>query len=127
MLLPELQSMASSLGISGTARMRKGELIAAIQERQSGDSRVPGPRATDAPVPARVEAPRSEIRAEVRETERHDEPAAESNGRAPRRASRPAGPPEHRTDSRAESHADERPSRSEGHRPDSSRADSPRS
>ncbi|HEX5739980.1 MAG TPA: transcription termination factor Rho [Pilimelia sp.] len=34
MLLPELQSMAASLGISGTARMRKSELIAAITERQ---------------------------------------------------------------------------------------------
>src|SRR4051812_41441219 len=37
-LLPELQQMAGDLGISGTARMRKGELIAAIQARQSGDS-----------------------------------------------------------------------------------------
>jgi transcription termination factor Rho len=34
MLLPELQSLASSLGIQGTARMRKGELIAAIQEKR---------------------------------------------------------------------------------------------
>jgi transcription termination factor Rho len=46
MLLPELQAMATSLGISGTARMRKGELIAAIQERNGGDGRVPGPRST---------------------------------------------------------------------------------
>ncbi|HKE64856.1 MAG TPA: transcription termination factor Rho [Micromonosporaceae bacterium] len=46
MLLPELQTMATSLGISGTARMRKGELIAAIQERTDG--RVPGPRSTTA-------------------------------------------------------------------------------
>ena len=37
MLLPELQSLAASLGISGTARMRKGELITAITERQSAD------------------------------------------------------------------------------------------
>ena len=36
MLLPELQSLAASLGISGTARMRKGELVTAIQEKQSG-------------------------------------------------------------------------------------------
>ena len=36
MLLPELQSLAASLGISGTARMRKGELITAISERQGG-------------------------------------------------------------------------------------------
>ncbi|MEV6298439.1 transcription termination factor Rho [Actinoplanes sp. NPDC051861] len=47
MLLPELQSLAASLGISGTARMRKGELIAAITERQSGGSAAsaePAPR-----------------------------------------------------------------------------------
>ncbi|HET6909385.1 MAG TPA: transcription termination factor Rho [Mycobacteriales bacterium] len=35
-MLPELQQMAGDLGISGTARMRKSELIAAIQEKQSG-------------------------------------------------------------------------------------------
>jgi transcription termination factor Rho len=34
MVLPELQAMASSLGISGTGRMRKSQLIAAIQEKQ---------------------------------------------------------------------------------------------
>jgi transcription termination factor Rho len=34
MVLPELQALASSMGISGTGRMRKGELIAAIQARQ---------------------------------------------------------------------------------------------
>ena len=38
MLLPELQQLAGSLGISGTARMRKSQLIAAIQERQTGGS-----------------------------------------------------------------------------------------
>ncbi|WP_238441364.1 Rho termination factor N-terminal domain-containing protein, partial [Frankia sp. AgW1.1] len=36
MLLPELQSMASSLGIQGTGRLRKGQLIAAIQNVQNG-------------------------------------------------------------------------------------------
>jgi transcription termination factor Rho len=35
MLLPELQRVAQSLGITGTARLRKGQLIAAIEERQS--------------------------------------------------------------------------------------------
>jgi transcription termination factor Rho len=34
--LPELQAVASQLGISGTARMRKSDLVAAIQERQDG-------------------------------------------------------------------------------------------
>jgi transcription termination factor Rho len=36
MLLPELQRLAQSLGITGTGRMRKGQLIAAIEERQHG-------------------------------------------------------------------------------------------
>ena len=37
MLLPELQGLAASLGISGTGRMRKGELVAAIQAKQGGN------------------------------------------------------------------------------------------
>ncbi|WP_425330389.1 transcription termination factor Rho [Trujillonella humicola] len=36
MLLPELQRLAAELGISGTARMRKGDLVAAISARQIG-------------------------------------------------------------------------------------------
>jgi transcription termination factor Rho len=36
MLLPELQRVAQSMGITGTARMRKGQLIAAIEERRQG-------------------------------------------------------------------------------------------
>ncbi|GIF48645.1 transcription termination factor Rho [Asanoa ferruginea] len=68
MLLPELQSLAASLGISGTARMRKGELITAISERQNGGATTgstPRPRAesekTAAPegAPAGSSAPAS--------------------------------------------------------------------
>jgi transcription termination factor Rho len=36
MLLSELQAMAGTLGITGTTRMRKGELVAAIEARQAG-------------------------------------------------------------------------------------------
>ena len=36
MLLPELQRLAADLGIAGTARMRKGDLVAAITARQVG-------------------------------------------------------------------------------------------
>jgi transcription termination factor Rho len=68
MLLPELQSLAASLGISGTARMRKGELITAISERQGGGAAAgggtPRPRTTNGadvpvaePAPAPVAAP----------------------------------------------------------------------
>ncbi|BCJ42653.1 hypothetical protein GCM10010168_06050 [Actinoplanes ianthinogenes] len=68
MLLPELQSLAASLGISGTARMRKGELITAITERQSGGSAAaepaPRPRTEAAPAaapaqPAPAEKPKT--------------------------------------------------------------------
>ena len=36
LLLPELQRLAQSMGIMGTGRMRKGQVIAAIEERQGG-------------------------------------------------------------------------------------------
>ena len=63
MLLPELQSLAGSMHITGTARMRKGELIAAIQLAQgAGSTSGTSPKATrttqttrlkqDAPPPA---------------------------------------------------------------------------
>jgi transcription termination factor Rho len=38
MLLPELQRLAGELGIAGTGRMRKGDLVAAISARQVGAS-----------------------------------------------------------------------------------------
>jgi transcription termination factor Rho len=46
LLLPELQRIAQSEGITGTAKMRKGQLIAAIEERrQSGGSQEDSSRA----------------------------------------------------------------------------------
>ncbi|MFD0968768.1 transcription termination factor Rho [Plantactinospora endophytica] len=80
MLLPELQSLAASLGISGTARMRKGELIAAISERQAGATNsagagTPRPRAE---VSAASAPAREEVRAEVRESA--DRPDGERRG-----------------------------------------------
>jgi transcription termination factor Rho len=36
MVLPELQALAAELGISGVGRLRKSQLIEAIQERQAG-------------------------------------------------------------------------------------------
>ncbi|MGL5849176.1 MAG: Rho termination factor N-terminal domain-containing protein, partial [Phycicoccus sp.] len=38
MRLAELQGLASSMGIDGTAKMRKGDLVAAIKARQNGDN-----------------------------------------------------------------------------------------
>ena len=42
LLVPDLQRIAQELGISGTGRMRKGDLVAAIQERTGGGR--PAPR-----------------------------------------------------------------------------------
>ncbi|GGX82398.1 transcription termination factor Rho [Streptomyces hiroshimensis] len=50
MVLAELQQLASSLGIKGTARMRKGQLIEVIKERQAGGgSAAPAKAETAAP------------------------------------------------------------------------------
>ncbi|MFW3171128.1 Rho termination factor N-terminal domain-containing protein, partial [Geodermatophilus sp. CPCC 206100] len=49
MLLPELQRLAAELGISGTARMRKGDLVAAISARQVGGEGAGSAPATDVP------------------------------------------------------------------------------
>ena len=53
LLVSDLQRLAQELGISGTGRMRKGHLVAAIQERTGGGrstARVTGGRASQAPV-----------------------------------------------------------------------------
>jgi transcription termination factor Rho len=50
MLLPELQRLAQSLGMTGTGRMRKGELIAAIQQRQGSGGSGAGGSAASGPV-----------------------------------------------------------------------------
>jgi len=76
MLLPELQSLAASLGISGTARMRKGELITAISERQNGGAPAAPAKATSTPRP--------------RTTNRSDAPAAEPAATAPTKATKAA-------------------------------------
>ncbi|ATQ31700.1 transcription termination factor Rho [Rhodococcus ruber] len=43
MVLAELRTLAAELGIKGTSGMRKGDLIAAIKERQSGGAAEPAP------------------------------------------------------------------------------------
>src|SRR3982750_4803777 len=72
MLLPELQRLAGELGIPGTGKMRKSDLVAAISERQGG---APGPHG-----PARGPAP-------------PPPPGPPPAGRRRRGASRPAGAP----------------------------------
>ncbi|MFD1053036.1 transcription termination factor Rho [Terrabacter terrigena] len=71
MKLDELKGVASSMGITGTTKMRKSDLVEAIKARQAGGSSAP---AAQAPAPAKGETP--------------DAPAP---ARTSRRASRPAG------------------------------------
>ncbi|MBX6383403.1 MAG: transcription termination factor Rho [Microbispora sp.] len=57
MVLPELQALATSLGITGTGRMRKSQLIAAIQEKQGGSGEATADPKPAAETPAAAERP----------------------------------------------------------------------
>jgi transcription termination factor Rho len=67
----ELQALANALGITGAARLRKGELVQAITEHQAGDQASSAPAApaveTPAPVgepaeqPAQAELPNTDV------------------------------------------------------------------
>jgi transcription termination factor Rho len=47
MVLPELQALAASLGIIGARRLRKGQLIEAIKQRQGGEVQTPASTAPE--------------------------------------------------------------------------------
>ena len=51
MLLPELQRLAQSMGITGVGRMRKSQLIEAIQSRQGGPAAGPARSGTASAAP----------------------------------------------------------------------------
>ena len=86
MRLAELQGLASSMGISGTAKMRKGDLVAAIKARQNGES---GP--ASAGEPRREQRERREPDSAVREdrAERPDRAERSDGDERPDRAERP--------------------------------------
>jgi transcription termination factor Rho len=55
MVLPELQALAGNLGISGVGRLRKSQLIEAIQERQGANGAAAPSRSPEAtPAPAQA-------------------------------------------------------------------------
>ncbi|WP_460495602.1 transcription termination factor Rho [Glycomyces tarimensis] len=113
MLMPELQQMAQSLGITGVGRMRKSELIAAIQTQQADGSETGGASAEQEapPVPDSEHTPTNEVSSTTVDdaptetavaestaggsTEGADE-GVDAKGGAVRRATRPAGPPQPR-------------------------------
>ncbi|GAA4416695.1 transcription termination factor Rho [Georgenia halophila] len=84
MRLPELQELAGRLGLKGTKRMRKSDLIAAIRDAQS-----PGQDAPTAPAGSRDGA--SEPASQPAESEQRTEaPAGPPQRRRSRRATAPA-------------------------------------
>ncbi|MGB9376710.1 MAG: transcription termination factor Rho [Mycobacteriales bacterium] len=99
MVLPELQALAAGLGIPSTGRMRKSDLISAIQARQSGSSS-PGngastPSTDSVPVSAdAASAPSNGQQGEARDSGRPaDQSGDQARSRTRRGASRPAGAP----------------------------------
>ena len=108
MLMPELQQMAQSLGITGVGRMRKSELIAAIQERQDAGSQPGGASAEQEapPVPESDHTPNAEGPSTTVDAPSESDSNAQGGnvsdsaeakgGNAARRATRPAGPPQPR-------------------------------
>ncbi|MGQ4512379.1 transcription termination factor Rho [Streptomyces sp. DW26H14] len=120
MVLAELQQVASGLGIRGTARMRKSQLIEVIKEAQAGGG-APAAKANDADAEAKPKR-RSTSRARTGEAKTEgadaaqqqidipgqpasEEPAAAGERRR-RRATAPAGAPEQGGDTRAETQAE---------------------
>ncbi|WP_456613482.1 transcription termination factor Rho [Blastococcus sp. SYSU DS0753] len=101
MLLPELQRLAGELGIPGTGRMRKSDLVAAISARQVGagsEGGAPAPQTesgstggTDAP--AGVAASAAPLEAPVSGGANGGPLTTEAPVRTRRAASRPAGSP----------------------------------
>ncbi|XVV02549.1 transcription termination factor Rho [Actinosynnema sp. CA-248983] len=137
MVLAELRELAGQLGITGTAGLRKGDLIAAIKERQGGTSgrgsaatppkaekKAAAPKAAaSAPAaekPAATEKPAAEApvdRPTQQQLDVADRPAEEEGGRRGSRrrrsANRPAGSPDAQQQQTAAAPAAEAPTQTQ--------------
>lgn len=76
MVLAELQQVASGLGIKGTARMRKSQLIEVIKETQAGGSSAPKAKAAAAPAEEAETKPKRRATSKARTGAGDDTPAA---------------------------------------------------
>ncbi|MFB9432097.1 transcription termination factor Rho [Streptoalloteichus tenebrarius] len=96
MVLAELRELAKELGITNTTGMRKGDLIAAIKERQGGGSPSRGGRASATGDAAQL--PLTGVEGAGEKAQPADQRLAEEEpdlrGRRPRAATRPAGAPD---------------------------------
>jgi transcription termination factor Rho len=85
-VLPELQEIASSLGVEGHQRMKKGELIDAIIDRANGETASPEPKAA-AGAPPRERRPEGRSRGDGPDRDR----GSRGDGRPDRRGRRGRG------------------------------------
>ncbi|WNI22435.1 transcription termination factor Rho [Streptomyces sp. ITFR-16] len=76
MVLAELQQVASGLGIKGTARMRKSQLIEVIKEAQAGGSSAPKAKAAAAPAEGTETKPKRRATSKARTGAGDETPAA---------------------------------------------------
>jgi transcription termination factor Rho len=86
MLLPELRSLAGELGIAGSSGMRKGDLVAAIESRQTTssprrESRSERPAKADAPASTESAAPAASDSEKPATSERTSRPQNRNNDR----------------------------------------------
>ena len=79
MRLAELQGLAASMGITGTAKMRKGDLVTAIKARQSGSA-----PAADRPATADRPAEKAAAQREQASAQREQAPAQREQAPAQR-------------------------------------------
>ncbi|MYS22990.1 transcription termination factor Rho, partial [Streptomyces sp. SID4948] len=75
MVLAELQQLASGLGIKGTARMRKSQLIETIKERQAGGGTTAPQAVADTAV---ADKPKRRATSRARVEQAEAEPAAQA-------------------------------------------------
>ncbi|MGY3679695.1 transcription termination factor Rho [Streptomyces sp. TE33382] len=128
MVLAELQQVASGLGIRGTARMRKSQLIEVIKEAQAGSSAAPKASTKAAAAPAGTDAESKPKRRATSKARTGDEAAAPADKpeaqqqidipgqpasddqpageRRRRRATAQAGSPEAKTEAKSEVRAE---------------------
>jgi len=149
MVLAELRELAGQLGINGTAGLRKGDLIAAIKEKQGGTSGrgsastppakaekpaakvaeapvVEAPRVVEKPVQAPVEKPVQQ-QLEVAEAPAvgGEEEGGRRNNRRRRSSGRAAGSPENAVAAPAEAPPVERPQQEQPQRDRNERSERP--
>ncbi|MFE7748950.1 transcription termination factor Rho [Streptomyces sp. NPDC057428] len=128
MVLAELQQVASGLGIRGTARMRKSQLIEVIKEAQAGGSSAPASKASaDADAGTKPKrratsktrtgdesaaAPAADKAAAQQQIDIPGQPASDDQQQQPtgerrrRRATAQAGSPETKAEARSETQAE---------------------